>query len=62
MGTLINWLCRYHLRSFTYLRTVSARETAAGVTWDQVINWLVVPGMVALIVGVGGVWPSRYIP
>jgi len=32
------------------------------MTWDQVVNWLLVPAMVALIVGVGAVWWSRHIP
>jgi hypothetical protein len=32
---------------------------ATEVTWDQMVTWLIVPGVVA---GVGGVWLSRYIP
>jgi hypothetical protein len=32
------------------------------MTWDQVVSWLIIPGLVALIVGVGGVWLSRHIP
>jgi hypothetical protein len=32
------------------------------VTWDQVVTWLITPGIVALILGVGGIWLSRRIP
>jgi hypothetical protein len=32
------------------------------MTWDQVETWLIVPAIVALIVGVGGVWLSGRIP
>jgi hypothetical protein len=27
--------------------------------WDQVVNWLMVPGAVALVCGLGGIWMSR---
>jgi hypothetical protein len=32
------------------------------VTWDQVVTWLIVPGIVALVIGGGGLWLSRFIP
>jgi hypothetical protein len=32
------------------------------VTWDQVVTWLILPGVVALILGVGGIWLSRRAP
>jgi hypothetical protein len=32
------------------------------MTWDQVVVWLIVPAVVAIIVGGGGVWLSRHIP
>lgn len=27
--------------------------------WDQVVNWLIVPGVIALICGLGGIWMSQ---
>jgi hypothetical protein len=32
------------------------------VTWDQVVTWLMVPAIVAIVIGGGGVWLSRHIP
>ena len=32
------------------------------MTWDQVLTWLIVPGIVAIVVGFGGIWLSRRIP
>ena len=32
------------------------------MTWDQVVNWLIYPGIATLVVAVGGVWLSRHIP
>jgi hypothetical protein len=32
------------------------------VTCDQAVVWLIVPGIVAIALAVGGVWLSRYIP
>jgi hypothetical protein len=32
------------------------------VTWNQIVTWLIVPGVAALIIGLGGVWLSRRIP
>jgi hypothetical protein len=32
------------------------------MTWDQAVVWLIVPGIVAAVLTVGGVWLSRYIP
>ena len=29
------------------------------IIWDQIIDWLIVPGVVALICGFGGIWMSR---
>jgi hypothetical protein len=26
------------------------------VTWDQVVIWLIVPAIVAIVIGSGGVW------
>jgi hypothetical protein len=31
-------------------------------TWDQVVIWLIVPAIVAIVIGGGGVWLSRRIP
>jgi len=39
-----------------------AREPAPTVTWDQVVIWLIVPAIVAIVIGGGGVWLSRRIP
>ena len=46
----------------TSLRATGARETAPTVTWDQVVIWLIVPAIVAIVIGGGGVWLSRRIP
>jgi hypothetical protein len=32
------------------------------MTWDQAVTLLILPGLVALILGLGGVWLSRRIP
>jgi hypothetical protein len=32
------------------------------VTWDQVVIWLIVPAIVAIVIGGGGIWLSRHIP
>jgi len=32
------------------------------VTWDQVVVWLIVPALVAALLGGGGVWLSRRLP
>lgn len=32
------------------------------MSWDQVVNWLIVPGVVALVLGLGGVWLARHTP
>jgi hypothetical protein len=32
------------------------------MTWDQVVTWLIVPSVVALVFGIGGIWVSRHIP
>jgi hypothetical protein len=32
------------------------------MTLDQVVTWLVMPAIVALVLGVGGIWLSRRIP
>ncbi len=32
------------------------------MTWDQIMVWLVWPGVVAAFVGFGGLWLSRRIP
>jgi hypothetical protein len=32
------------------------------VTWDQVVTWLIIPAVVALVLGGGGIWLSRRIP
>lgn len=32
------------------------------MTWDQIVTWLIVPGVVTLGLGVAGLWLSRYIP
>ena len=46
----------------TTFRCATGTREAAAVTWDQVVNWLILPGIAVLIIGVGGVWLSRYIP
>jgi hypothetical protein len=28
--------------------------------WDQVVNWLIVPGAIVLLCGLGGIWMSRH--
>jgi len=32
------------------------------MTWDQAVTLLTLPGLVALVLGLGGVWLSRRIP
>jgi hypothetical protein len=32
------------------------------MTWDQVVTWFILPGIVALILGGGGIWLSRRMP
>jgi hypothetical protein len=44
------------------VRATRAQETAATVTWDQIVTWFVVPAIVAIVLGGGGIWLSRRIP
>jgi hypothetical protein len=37
-----------------------AREFA--MRWDQTVTWLILPAIVALVLGGGGIWLSRRIP
>jgi hypothetical protein len=30
--------------------------------WDQVVTWLIIPAVGAIILGIGGIWLSRHIP
>jgi len=32
------------------------------MTWDQAVTLLILPGMVALILAIGGIWLSRHTP
>jgi hypothetical protein len=32
------------------------------MTFDQVVTWLILPAIVALVLGGGGIWLSRRIP
>jgi hypothetical protein len=32
------------------------------MNWAQVVNWLIVPSVVAIVLGFGGVWLSRHTP
>ena len=32
------------------------------MTWDQVVTWLILPAVVAVVLGGGGIWLSRRIP
>jgi hypothetical protein len=32
------------------------------MTWDQVVTWLIMPAIVAFVIGGGGIWLSRHIP
>jgi hypothetical protein len=32
------------------------------VTWDQIVVWLIVPAIGAIVIGCGALWLSRYIP
>jgi hypothetical protein len=32
------------------------------MTWDQVVTWFILPAVVALILGGGGIWLSRRMP
>jgi len=32
------------------------------MTWDQVVTWFILPAVVALILGGGGIWLSRHLP
>ena len=47
-------------RGPTFQRTGRAREAA--MTWDQAVTLLILPGIVALVLGLGGIWLARRIP
>jgi len=32
------------------------------MTWDQALTWFIIPVVVALFLGVGGIWLSRRSP
>ena len=32
------------------------------MTWDQVVSWIIIPGIVTLGLGIAGLIASRYIP
>jgi hypothetical protein len=32
------------------------------MTWDQAVTWLIIPAIVAIVIGGGGLWLSRHIP
>ena len=32
------------------------------MTWDQALTWFILPAVVALILGVGGIWLARHTP
>ena len=32
------------------------------MTWDQVVTWFILPAVVVLILGGGGIWLSRRTP
>ena len=32
------------------------------MTWDLAVTWFIVPAVVALILGLGGLWLSRHTP
>jgi hypothetical protein len=32
------------------------------VTWDQVVTWLIIPGGVALFLGIGALWLAKHTP
>jgi hypothetical protein len=32
------------------------------MTWDQAVTLLILPGVIALVLGLGGIWLSRRIP
>ncbi len=32
------------------------------VSWDQVVTWFIIPGVMALVRGLGGIWLPRRIP
>ena len=40
----------------------SRSENEAAMTWDQVVTWFILPAVVALILGGGGIWLSRRTP
>ena len=40
---------------------LGAWETAA-MTWEQIIQWIVTPVVGSIVIGVGAVWLSKYIP
>ena len=45
----------------TFQRTGRAREAEA-MTWDLALTWFIMPAVVALILGGGGLWLSRRLP
>jgi hypothetical protein len=47
-------------RGPTFQCTGRAREAA--MTWDQAVTLLILPGIVALVLGLGGIWLARRIP
>ena len=50
-----------HRERPTWMRAACAGRLVA-MTWDQWLNWLIIPGIAALVIGGGAVWYSRHIP
>ena len=32
------------------------------MTWDQIITWIIIPLVGAIVIGGGALWASRFIP
>jgi hypothetical protein len=32
------------------------------MTWDLAVTWFIMPGLVALVLGLGGIWLARHTP
>jgi hypothetical protein len=47
-------------RGATYRCAGCAREVA--MTWDLALTWFIMPAVVALILGAGGLWLAKHTP
>jgi hypothetical protein len=61
ISQLIAFLIR-NLPAVLFVAAVIVASSYRHRSVDQVVTWLIVPAIVAIVVGGGGVWLSRRIP